>query len=58
MCSRLKKLLRDDEAQTLTEYAIVVFFMILATIPLSATLLDALTNYHYDITSLVCLPVP
>jgi len=58
MWSRLKRLVRDDEGQTVTEYVILVSFMIIITIPLAATLLGALTDFHYDITSLVCLPVP
>ena len=58
MWSRWKRLIRDDEGQTVTEYVILVSFMIIVTIPLAATLLEALTDFHYDITSLVCLPVP
>jgi len=55
---KLKKLLAGERGQSTTEYAIIVFFCILAGLLFVAVFTGSLADYHAIVSSVVCLPVP
>ena len=54
----LKKLLRSTRAQSTTEYAVIVFFCVLAGLLFVYVFTGSLATLHSNVSSVVCLPVP
>lgn len=54
----LKKLLRSTRAQGTSEYAVIVFFCVLAGLLFVYIFTGALATHHSNVSSVICLPVP
>ncbi len=54
----LGRLLCDERAQATIEYALVVAVTVGLLISISGMVLNGLSQYYRDITSVVCLPIP
>ena len=53
-----KRLLCGERAQAGVEYALVVSVTVALLISISGIVLNALSRYYSEVTSVVCLPIP
>ena len=51
-------LLSGERAQATIEYALVVSVTVALLISISGMVLNALSRYYSEVTSVVCLPIP
>ncbi|MFW6162739.1 MAG: hypothetical protein ACODAJ_08195 [Planctomycetota bacterium] len=54
----MKRLLGEERAQATVEYALVVSVTVALLVGISGMVLDALSHYYREVTSVVCLPIP
>ncbi|NQT18894.1 MAG: hypothetical protein HQ592_04255 [Planctomycetes bacterium] len=54
----LKKLLTSTRAQSTAEYAVIVFFCVLAGLLFVYVFAGAMATHHSNVSSVICLPVP
>jgi hypothetical protein len=54
----LKRLLHSQEAQSTSEYAVIVFFAVIVSLLFVYVFAGALARHHELVSSVVCLPVP
>ncbi len=54
----LKRLVSEERAQATIEYALVVSVTVALLISISGLVLNALSKYYAEVTSVVCLPIP
>ncbi len=53
-----KRLLGEERAQATIEYVLVVSVTVALLISISGMVLNALSHYYREVTSVVCLPIP
>ena len=53
-----KRLLGEERAQATVEYALVVSVTVALLVSISGMVLNALSKYYAEVTSVVCLPIP
>ena len=58
LTNALKRLLGEEKAQATVEYALVVVVTVGLLISISGMVLNALSRYYAEVTSVVCLPIP
>ena len=58
MLKILRKLLLHESGQSTVEYAVIVFFSLVTAIFFIWFFTGALAGFHYNVSSVVCLPVP
>ena len=54
----LAGLLREERAQASVEYALVAAVTVALLLTISGFVLDGLSTYYHQTTSVVCLPLP
>ena len=55
---RLRRLLRQNRGQTTIEYAIIFVWGVAVVFASFEALNAAILDFYYDVTSLLCLPIP
>ena len=58
LISVVKRLLQEEEAQTVAEYAIIVFVLVLASLKAIELFRGTLKNYFTDIAGVIAGPLP
>lgn len=58
MLNVLRKILLNDSGQSMVEYAVIVFFSLVTAIFFIWFFTGSLAGFHYNVSSVVCLPVP
>ena len=56
--ARLAHLLLDARAQATVEYALVISVTVALLLAVSGVVLNGLSAYYKEVTSVVCLPIP
>jgi Flp pilus assembly pilin Flp len=54
----MRRFVRQTRGQTTVEYAIVFLWGVLVVMASFEALEAAILDYYYDVTSLLCLPIP
>ncbi|HUW33077.1 MAG TPA: Flp family type IVb pilin [Planctomycetota bacterium] len=54
----LRKLIGCESGQATTEYAMIVAFSIVVAIGAIYVFTDSIATFYYNVSTVVCLPVP
>ena len=55
---KLRKLVRCESGQATVEYAIIVAFSVVVAIGAIYLFTGSIATFYYDVSTVVCLPVP
>ena len=55
---KLRKLVRCESGQATVEYAVIVAFSVVVAIGAIYLFTGSIATFYYDVSTVVCLPVP